>query len=422
MSASRSSTPQHIVVTGAGVVGIACAYALVRRGHKVTLIDRDEPASGCSYGNAGMTWCPWVAPLARPGMLKRMPQLLFNPRSPLRIRRRGLVSTSNWMRRALRESRPERVATISAALASLAHAADAAHRDFSAAAQCENLLKRNGWLEVYADRSAWERDADERALQDAAGIAPEFIEGAALRERAPALSEQFQAASYHPDVVHTINPRALALAWFDAFRELGGSFVKEQVHDIVYDPHGHPIVINEGAPLRADHAVIALGAWSNSLVSRIDHRVPLAAERGYHAMVPAPGISLSQPVVFKAAGFVATPMSGGLRLAGTDEFAALDAPPNLAVPKRLMKLASQYLPGLDTRDADLWMGARPALPDSLPVISRSMSNDRVVYAFGHHHLCLMLGPLTGQLVSDVVDKRSSSIDLTPFRVQRLWSL
>jgi len=413
---------EHIAIAGSGIIGISCALALIQRGYRVTLIDRDEPASACSFGNAGMTWCPWVAPLARPDIIKRVPGMLMRPDSPLTIRSSYAHHGLGWMRRVIKESKSDRIATSSAALAELIKAAPAATQQMVETSGSQDLMRHDGWVEVYRHDSNFKADAHERELQAAHGVAGEAIGADELRELAPTISDSFKHGVWNSKVSNTRDPEALAKRFFDTFVERGGSYVRSEIHSVAFDEKGQPIFVTADAPVRADKIVIALGAWSAPLVEQLDGKIPLAAERGYHSVCPDPGVELPRPVVFKEAGVVATPMNAGIRLAGLDEFARVNAPANPKMIDRIRKAGSRNLPGLSTQGATSWMGPRPALPDSLPVISPSVSSDRVVYAFGHHHLGLICGPITGDLVAALIARDTPSVNLSPFRVQRLWSV
>ncbi len=422
MVAALQNRREHVAIGGSGIVGISCALALIQNGYRVTLIDRDEPAAGCSFGNAGMTWCPWVVPLARAGIARKLPGMLLRPDSPLTIRPSYWYQGLGWMRRALKEVKPDRVAASSTALADLIGASIESTKAMVDVANSHDLIRHDGWIEVYRNKSSFEADADERAIQNQHNVAGTSIGPREIRELAPAISEEFQYGIWNEAVSNTRDPGALARRFFDAFIERGGEYVKTEIHSIAFGADGTPVFITDRAPIAADKAVIALGAWSASLVEQLDGKVPLAAERGYHSVCPTPEVDLGRPVVFKESGFVATPMNSGLRLAGMDEFASLRAPANPKIVHRIRKLAKHNIPGLNTDRATEWMGARPALPDSLPVISTSVSSDRVIYAFGHHHLGLTCGPATGDIVRSLVSKEKPAIDITPFRVQRLWSV
>lgn len=422
MVAVPDNKREHIAIGGSGIVGISCALSLIQKGYRVTLVDRDEPASGCSFGNAGMTWCPWVAPLARPGIAKRVPGMLLRPNSALTIRPSYLYQGLGWMRRALKEAKPDRVAASATALASLIDASTTSTNAMINISNSNDLIRRDGWVEVYRNQSSFEADADERLLQEQHGVAGTVIGHSEIRELAPSICDTFKVGVWNEAVSNTLDPGALGKRFFDAFIERGGEFVKSEIHSIVFDENKHPVLVTDRSPINADKVVVALGAWSGSIVEQLDGKIPLAAERGYHSVCPTPEVDFHRPVVFKEAGFVATPMNDGLRLAGMDEFASLRAPANLKIVERIKNLATRDIPGLSTANATAWMGARPALPDSLPVISKSVSSDRIIYAFGHHHLGLVCGPATGDIVTSLVSKETPSVDVAPFRVQRLWSV
>ena len=176
--------------------------------------------------------------------------------------------------------------------------------------------------------------------------------------------------------------------------------------------------MESGKRIEADQLVVAAGAWSNSLAAQLDHKVPLIAERGYHSQIRSPGVELNHPLISLSHHFVMTPLDEGLRLAGTAEFAALDAKPDFRRARVLPKQAAHYLHGLQTGNVTEWMGQRPATPDSLPVISASPGHRNVFYAFGHGHYGITQGPTTGRIIAGLVAGEQPELDISAFRFDR----
>ncbi len=417
-TAPMPASGRTVYVLGAGIVGIACALYLQRDGHQVTVIDRGAPGEGCSFGNAGLIETAHVTPLASFINLRRAPQMLFDPLGPVCIRWRYLPRLLPWMLRFSAAARPHVFARGVRALAALQERALDALRSLLDQAGARELLRTSGMLHVYESPKAFTADAHERALQREHGVRVVELSGPEVYERVPALSAGIERGVFFPDTSHVVDPFRVVQALARDFERRGGTLVRAQVADIIAADGRTVRLWTDQGQYEGNDVVVALGAWSGPLAARLGTPVPLDTERGYHAMLPQPGVTLSVPLSFAERRFNITPMEHGLRAAGTVEFGGLEAPPNYERARILVELAKKRLPGLNSTGYTQWMGFRPTLPDSLPVIGRSPRHANVYFAFGHHHLGLTLSAITGRLIADLVSGRRSDIDLSPYRIDR----
>ncbi len=408
----------HFTVIGAGSIGICSALWLQRDGHRVTVIDRIPPATGCSSGNAGIIQTGAVVPIATPGVLRQVPRMLLDPDQPLVIRWQYLPQLLPYLTRFVLAAAPARVEAISRALAALLGLAADSYRTLAAAAGAPELLRQTGELYVYESEAAYQAAKPGHDLRRARGIRVEDIPVEELRQLEPALAPIFVRAVYLPDSVMTANPYVLASKLAEDFVRNGGEIVTETVRDIVIDADGPKAVVTDATTRPLDRLVIATGAYSKQWAARLGSKVPLDTERGYHLMLPNPGVSLRVPVLSGDYRFVISEMIGGIRLAGTAELAHLDAPPNYRRAERLLKLAQRIVPGLDGSGGEPWMGHRPSTPDSLPVICRSPHFPSVFFAFGHGHLGLTLGAVTGRMIAALAAGRTPPVDPQPYAITR----
>jgi len=408
---------EAVIVIGAGIVGISCAAHLIRRGVRVLVLDRGGVGEACSRGNAGILESSSVIPLASPGLLRRLPGLLLDKAAPVVIRPRYLVSLMPWLWRFLRQSTRGLCWENAQALSALLGRSVAAYEPLLDWAQAGELIRHTGWLVAYESQRLFDNTAWEREYRARFGVRFEHWCADRMHEEVPALGESLKNAVYYPDSAFCLDPHALVKKLASAFLAAGGEVA---VGDVVkLDPcRGGITVITRDSEFHADRLIIAAGAWSGKLTRMLGDVVPLNTERGYHSMLPRAEISLPMPVMFDDAKFVATPMRKGLRLAGTSELASVDAPADYSRADQLVEKARDYLPGLHCEGTSVWMGFRPSLPDSLPVIGISPRQPRVVYAFGHQHLGLTLGAITGRLVTQLHLRDTPDIDLTPYRVSR----
>jgi D-amino-acid dehydrogenase len=405
----------NVLVIGAGIVGACCAHALVQDGHAVTIVDEREPGDGCSFGNAGQINIGSTLPIAMPGMLPKVPGWLMDPLGPVAVRWHYLPRALPWLARWVRAGRRVNADHASLQLKALSAESLRLYRVMLGNEGFSTLIRTVGHLHVWetAEPSAEDRLADEMVA--AKGIRPIQLDANAIREIEPALAPIYWRGQYFPDNGHTINPQRLVRTLVEGCVRSGAQLLKARVTEIA--AHDGAVVTDTGR-LTGDAVVIAAGAWSRRIASRLGVRLPMETERGYHAMLRDPGIALRVPVSNRQHHFVATPMEHGMRLAGTVELGGLDAPPNYRRSSILVTHAARMFPTLRPEPMNSWMGFRPSLPDSLPVIDRLPGTPNIYAAFGHGHYGLSLSPMTGRLIADLMAQRPPTIDVTPFRLSR----
>ncbi|MDX6749482.1 FAD-dependent oxidoreductase [Geminicoccaceae bacterium 1502E] len=410
---------RHVVVVGAGIVGASCALFLQRDGNQVTLVDPREPGGGTSLGNAGIISLGSVSPVGTRAMLARVPSMLLDRNSPLSVRWRHLPELLPWLARLVLASRPERVEELSRALAALLDRADQAHDILIQQCGLANLVRSGGWLKIACSPEKLEAStAGERAMLERHGRAFEMLDAAQVRDLEPALSPEVAGGLLLPHNRAVRHPQRYVAGIVATFLERGGRHVRAPARELLIEEGRLAGVASEAGTLPADAVVIAAGAFSRKLAGHAGLRVPLEAERGYHLMLPHPAETLRRPVYSIDDGFVLAPMEHGIRLTGGVELASLEAPPDFRRVRRLVPRAQRLLPQLSAEIRSEWQGHRPSLPDSLPVIGRAPGHDNLFLAFGHQHIGLTLGPVTGQLVADLVAGREPPVDLAPYRADR----
>jgi D-amino-acid dehydrogenase len=408
--------PIDIAIIGAGVIGLACAFELALAGREVVLFDT-APGRGASFGNAGGITPGWVAPTATPATLRALPRMLTDPLSPLVIRPAYLPRLLPWLLHFALAARPRRVDAISRALATVAMPSVVAWQEFAARAGVSHLLRQQGLLYVYATPASRAGAQAAQDLRRKRGVRLDDVDAAWLHDFAPMLSPDFRFGVFSPDAAHIVDPGALCDSLLQATLSRGGRLQRLQVDDLVVEPGGVRVLTAGGCWL-AQSVVLAGGAHSKMLAARLGARVPLDVERGYHAMLPAPGLQLPAQLLDGEGKYALTSMQGGLRLAGTVELGGLALPPNYERAHQLVEHARRLLPGLGTSDPSYWMGFRPSLPDGLPVIGFAPTSSRAVFAFGHAHIGMTLAPVTAAIVLDLLSGRPASVDLKPFSPTR----
>ena len=418
MSGGSAAHRGRAVVIGAGIVGVACGLSLRRDGWSVTLIDRAGPGEGTSKGNAGLMALSHVTPMALPGIVRRVPGMLLDPDAPLAIRWRYLPRLAPWLTHFLRASRPAEVERICAALADLVLGALDAYAPLLEFAGARDLVQRRGVLYVYESDRSFARARPEIELRQRFGVEVETLGPEEIRQLVPDLAPIFSGGAFYPASGHVIDPFGLVQTLAEALTRGGGTMLREDVLGFDFNAQGVAAVRTAAAAHPADAVVIAAGAWSKPLVRQLGLGVPLDTERGYNVTVADPGIGPRLPVVSGDYRFGVTPMLDGVRLGGTVEFAGLEAPPDPSRHALLMKHAKRLYPKLDVSRRTEWMGFRPSMPDSLPVIGAAPGHRNAYLAFGHGHIGLTTAAATARAISDLAAARPPAFDLAPFRPDR----
>ncbi|MFK8253935.1 NAD(P)/FAD-dependent oxidoreductase [Ancylobacter terrae] len=413
-----ASQSNEILIVGAGIVGLACAFHLQAEGRRVRLVERGGVAERASFGNAGAFAFTDILPLASPGILRKAPGWLLDPLGPLAIPPAYLPRIAPWLVRFWRASLPDRLEASTRAQASLMRHAARSMMAMVARAGLESHVRADGNLQLYESEAELAASRPGWAAREREGIAFEHVRGARLTELQPGLAQRFVAGTFTPDWKTVADPYRFAMALFDHVMAGGAAISHGEVTRLIPEGEGVRIDLAGGEVLHGAGAVLAAGAWSRPLAAALGDRVPLETERGYNTTLSPGAFDLRRQLTFGGHGFVVTPLATGIRVGGAVELGGLKAPPNFRRSEAMLAKAATFLPGLNTAGGRQWMGFRPSLPDSLPVIGASSASPRIVHAFGHGHLGLTQSAATGALVADLLAGRAPAIPLDPFRPDR----
>jgi len=409
-------------VVGAGIVGVCTALMLQRRGFKVSIIDHNPPGEGASFGNAGCFNGSSVVPMSMPGMIASVPRWLLDPLGPLSVRLNYLPTILPWLIQFLRAGQQSRVEEQAKALRSLISTTVPLITSLADEADAGHLIRHEGHLSVYRTEASLLKDRGAWELRRLNGVCTQVLDAAELRDFDPNLSHSFTRGVLIEENGHTTNPQRLVTLLFRKVIANGGEFVRARVFGFETEGRALKSIKTNAGNVAVDAAVIAAGAHSKSLAVSLDDHVPLDTERGYHIMIRDPEVTSRIPTTDAEGKFIVTPMEVGLRVGGTVEFAGLVAKPNWKRAHVLYTHARNLLPGLSAAASEdqytKWMGFRPSVPDSLPVIGRASRAPDVIYAFGHGHLGMTGAPMTATLVTELIAGETTSIDITPFAPAR----
>jgi D-hydroxyproline dehydrogenase len=395
-------TATEIAIIGAGVIGLTIAERLTAEGREVVLIDPDDPGSGASHGNAGTIADYAVSPVGTPDVLRHLPTLLFDRNSPLAIRRAALPSLAPWLFRFALQSLPKPAARNAHAIAALLQDAGPVWQDLAARTGAGHVLQPKGCLYLYRTPAQVQAAQSEMTGRRALGVSVQVISGAELGQLEPGLPAMAGAA-FFPNALFLRDPAEMMSRLAAHVLPLAPQ-IRARVERLERTATGITLS-GPGLRLAARRVILAAGAHSRALARMAGDRVPLDTERGYHAEWDMPEARLTRPSCLTDRGLYLCPMTGRLRVAGTVELGGLTAPPS---PHRIAKLvegARSVFPDLPETPDRTWMGFRPSLPDSLPVIGPSKGGAAVLHAFGHGHLGVTMAPVTAQIIADLVAGR-----------------
>jgi len=406
-----------VAVVGAGIVGICAAALLSEAGYSVTVYDRTGVCEETSSGNASAFAFSDVLPLAHKGMMKNLPRWLADPLGPLAIRPSYLPKLVPWLWRFWRAGSPRHFEASLAAQAAMMKLAEPEWMELLDRSGTRHMLREDGSLELYGSEAEFRASLPGWQARDRYAIPYRHIEGEELAALQPGLSSQFHKATFLPGWKTSIDPKLLGKAVWAYAETIGARFKRGEVTGVEASQNGVTLRFTDGATASAGKVLIAAGAWSHRLAAQLGDRIPLETERGYNTTLPVDAFDVKRQLVFPGHGFVITPLSTGLRVGGAVELAGLELPPNYARSKAMLEKAKRFLPGLKTEGGREWMGYRPSLPDSLPVIGRSRAPN-VVYAFGHGHLGKTQAAATARLIRNLISGEDPAIDISPFSPQR----
>lgn len=407
-----------VVIIGAGVIGLSVAFYLVEAGLRVVVIDRKGMALEASYGNAGALAFSDILPMASPGIVGKAFKWLVDPLGPLSIPPAYLPSIAPWLIRLWRASWNDRYAASVHAQAALMNLARQESSAMLARAGLDGMVRSDGVLHLYEGLSEFNASLPGWKLREDHGIASRTVTGSALEELQPGLSPQFTHAMFVPSWKTVADPYELAQGIGRAALLKGAQLIVAEANRLTPETEGLSIRLTRGDTLHARHVVLACGAWSRTLARQSGDSIPLETERGYNTTLPANAFDLRRQLTFGGHGFVVTPLSAGIRVGGAVELGGLTRKPDFRRSEMMLAKAKQFLPALKTEGGKQWMGFRPSLPDTLPVIGRSPHTPNLIYAFGHGHLGLTQSAATGRLVRDMLLDRPPALSLHPFRPDR----
>ena len=416
MSENGTGKRADVIVLGAGIVGVSAAYAAQQRGLSVILLDRREPGSETSYGNSGVLSSGSILPLNKPALWSMLPKYLSNQHPALRWDPAWAVRNVGWLARFLANAIPSRTRPRADALHSLSVATLKLHREWIVQADAGHRIRETGWLKVWRSDGSAAAKA-EQAFLAGYGIGSELLDRQAISALEPNLLPVYTTALLHSDTASVDSPGEVVKAYARMFAGIGGQIRQAEITAIVPEGDGWRVLLPDGE-LTARHVVVALGPWSADLLRPLGYQVPMAFERGYHQhFQPTLPRSLRRPIHDLEGGFVLTPMEQGIRLTTGVELTGRDAPSSFAQLDAALPLARGVLE-FGEAVGEPWRGARPTLPDSLPMIGPAPRHPGLWLSFGHQHIGFTTGPASGVAIAAMIAGAAPPFDTSAFSPAR----
>ena len=403
-------------VIGAGIQGVCISLCLVKKGFRVTLIDRDEPGSSASYGNAGH-FSPYASvPINRPDVLIDVPAMLFSATGPLSLKWNYVPKMIPWFIKFIKNCSRKKMMHTAKYMHQILDLALPAYDDLFKEIDISGLVENKGIIYFWTNKDLKSREL-EINIRKELGVEQQLLTAHEIHDLEPHIRKIYHSGIYYPSARHARNPKKILLKLFDLFLQKGGHFEKQNVNTINFSSDEKPIIKTNLNSYIFDKSVIACGAFSKKLTDEVNEKIPLDTERGYHVHFKGHDHLLTRPVIFLNRGFGITPMEPGLRVVGTVEFGGLNNPISKKRIVNLVNNAKYLFPEL-TEHYDEWLGFRPTLPDCLPVMGPSKNYKNLYYSFGHHHLGWTLGAISGKIMARMIAGENTNLDLSAYNSLR----
>ncbi len=408
---------KKIAIVGAGIVGISSGIYLAKRGCDVTLIDKDFKGKPASYGNASWLSSPSITPVLMPGMVKKIPKLLFSKDGPLFLRFPGFIKIIPFLLKYLTYANKNKVEHISKNLAYLLKDSVNEHKQLAEGTNATKWIEDSPFLFIYKNKNDFINDEYTWSLRKKHGFKLIEVEQEELRSLVPGLSSEYKFAIKIDNLGYISNSQNYLDDLLDGFKSLGGKLIQDEVLDISEKEDLVQVVGREKSVLVED-IIISSGVFSDKFAKKFGVKVPIQSERGYHLELHETDIKLKYPIMNGYLKLAITPRPTGIRFAGLVEFGSLNSNPNPKAFELLMRNANSMFPGIKFKTKQEWSGHRPSTVDSLPIIGSSSVNKKIHFGYGHHHIGLTGGPKTGKILSKTILRDNEKLDIESFNPSR----
>ncbi len=407
---------KNIAVVGAGIVGICSAYFLKKSGFQVTLIDKEKPGTMTSFGHA----CSFAdyanVPVNYPGLLWDIPSMLLRKDGPLAVDFFYIIKNLPWAINFLKNCRKEKVDEIATSLTNLLKHSQLSYDEIFKDVNVKEFISHEENLYLFDTKKSFENYEYANIIRKNNNVKVRNLNKEQVKELEPNIADVYYSGQVFTGSRHTTNPLAISNKIFDKFIELGGIYINQHVKNLIQNEKNIELLM-EDKKIKFDKIIICAGAWSNQIANMLGDKFPLDTERGYHILFETNEKLINRPVAWSESGFYLIQIHNGVRAAGTVEIAGLNKSPNKKRLNMIERQSRKVLPQLG-KVQSTWMGRRPTLPDSLPIIGNSQKNNNIIYAFGHQHVGWTLGAVTGKIIDSLSRDQIPNIDISAYSPSR----
>ena len=410
-----------IIVIGAGIVGVSTAIWLQRSGFKVTIIDQKGPATGASHGNAGILAASSIIPVPNPSLIKKLPFYLLSKDSPVFFKTSYLPKMFPFLISYLSKSNLREVNKYAERMTPLIFDTVCQHKSLAKGTGAEKFISYQDYCFGYETEENFLNDKKVWKLRQKHGLPFEVVNGNEFSNFDPFYKDLFDVIVKCKNHGKINDPGLYVKTLCDHFLSQGGELIISKVNDISSKNLNDVIVKIESDSLIANKIIVATGAWSKKILKKFKIKMPLESERGYHVEYVEPNFYPKVPMMLTSKKFVITPMDGRIRVAGLVEFAGLKTLKRKPPLNLLKNKIKDLFPNLKCKEKIEWLGHRPALVDSLPMLGYLDKNKQILVAFGHQHLGLTAGAKTGRIVSDLIIGNDIKLKISNYRPNRFMN-
>jgi D-amino-acid dehydrogenase len=406
---------KHVLIVGAGVIGLCSAYYAAKKGHRVTVIDRNpQQRDGCSFGNAGMIVPSHFVPLAAPGMVALGLKWMWNPESPFYIKPRLSGELIDWGIKFWKAANPAQVRAAAPLLRDLNFASRAAYEELASLPGTDFGLVQKGLLMLCKTQHTLDEEAGFAAKANALGVPAEVLDARQTALADPNVTMDVAGSVLFPKDCHLVPGKFMA-ALKHQLDQMGAVFHWDtEVAEVVRSSRRIKEVLSTKGEFAADEYVLAGGSWSPLLAKMLGLKIPMQAGKGYSLTLANPKELPQICSIFTEARVAVTPMGTSLRVGGTMEMSGLNEDIQPARVQGIVKSVPKYYPKFAVEDfagIKPWCGLRPCSPDGLPYLGRTAKFANLTLATGHAMMGLSLGPVSGRLVAEIVSGEKPAQDL-----------